>query len=391
MVLEAIRRHQLAVIETTFANLVNWTSGNHIGAVTLDISPKVNEVVSKESTGSQSIQGVYPGRYSGTWKMEAEVRAPAILGSGPPLHSILRACYGVGTTVGSVMRYTLLPGASAIPSLQLANYSANLQWYLQANGCIATKFEWEVNDDGLVMFRAEGEFADFSLLNGNPVLSADALAAATAFVLSAAEIDKIFTGNAGFRIEFSGGEDNSGAGYVASGRTRGNYNVTVTPALAAQVDAAETVLPWVPAAAYAATQHISGMSSAIIVDGTSIPCIGATLTVETGNKLTNKEATYDRPTAPYKATKRNVSGKLSMYMKPENATIFGSGLVYAARDLVIRMGVDVVGYKVEHNIPAAILKFPSDFEIGTEEAAEVNIEFTGIQDAASDDELYTDI
>ncbi|NJO18058.1 MAG: hypothetical protein HC877_20710 [Thioploca sp.] len=376
MAVEAILQGSVIVKESSQGTRVAWASTHAFGHDTLTIQPDRGYEDIKELVGSAAYQGRIRKKLSGKWSLESNVRCPSALGSGPALKEILAAAYGIETlTPATDAVYTFLTSTGTITTLQLGIFIRE-QYYLQANKAVVSKFSWDMSEDNYIKFKAEGEFADFSFIAGRPTLAQNSAAGDTTLDITPADINKIFVGNAGLLVGFSGGNDNTDAGYAITALNKATNIATIAAIAGTTVNAGEYIYGFVPPTlTYPTGEIIEGLNSSLQINTVAVNCIMASIEVDTGITLLNKEATTDRPTIPARTKRRETKGKLSFYLDNPNAHMFGAGMENDDYALIIRMGDNVSLRRVTHELPAVQIKFPNDFNLGQENVTEFQVEF----------------
>ena len=196
------------------------------------------------------------------------------------------------------------------------------------------------------------------------------------------------------RIQFSDGEDNSGAGYHVAAVDNTADIITISPGLAGAVAGDTFIQPLTPAQTLTTNNPIGGVSCGLSIGGTAVGLISFKCSMKTGIHGLSAEASA---TAPNRLSlgAREVTGEIQSYfLTSETAAedisrIVGGAWNGATLALVARAGADTTKERMKINVPSARLEV-SPVTLPEAEEATVTINFVARQSSANGDELSID-
>lgn len=365
--------------ESTFNTAIATVAGDGIPTIECKIEPDYEHHKSKEHTGSASLESEIVGYQKGKWSLSAYAR-PNAAGTAPDIGEILKAAYGIETVSGGVsVTYSLSGSSLAEPYTgQLVRHAGNY-FFEVANGCVVEEVTYEIagNDEPKISF--SGSFAQYGWCYGGTT-TATVSAAASTFTLAAADRGKIGV-NARIQI---GTDDNSGAGYLVTAYNTSTGVVTFSPVLANTQTGATTIVPYTPTPTTSGT-IIGGIDAGLTLGSDSLGFISGKVTVKTGNRLLDKEATAVRPSRAARGP-REISGEIDAYFLSENsAQKVGKAWESALQSVLLRFGSNTAGSRLKLNFANARVQV-TPVELPEAEEATCKFKFLARKSAAANDE-----
>lgn len=364
--------------EATYDTVSAFAATDAFDAVELTFEPELNyeEIVSHVGTGS--LQGEVQQNRGGKWSGSFNV-APNAAATAPDIGFLIKAAMGTETVGGSDVTYSFSDGnvfGTSLHSLQLGKY-AGTDLYEVVNGAWVEQLTVEIVGNQIPKITASGGFASYGYLYGSPTVNGVHSASDTTIDLASGGGVKV---GANALIKF-GTEDNGGAGYTVvsiSGDT-----VTITPGLAGGLSGGEAVEPVVPSQTLGGTV-LGGTDSGLTIDATSLGLVTYKLTINTGIKPLDKEASSNRSTAIFRQEMRKLEGEITAYFKDESTAYLGGAWSGTLRDIAARAG-SATGRRLTCHTDSARVGVAA-VPFTDSEVTIITLPFTPRQNAAAADE-----
>jgi hypothetical protein len=326
--------------ETAFGEVPVFAAGDGVDA-TLVLTPdqEWKPVNSKKAGGSleEEIQGVR----TGTWTYSGRMRTTAA-GTAPDCGPILDVGFGLETIVGATSVTYSIVVAGAPGTIALGRQVGDTLWEF-ASGAWVEQIVLEFGADNMIT--ASGGFKYYGHVLGAPTAEA-AIATATEIVLQAGDAGKVSEG----AIIKGGTEDNGGVGYTVSGVSDDGLTLTITPALAGPINAADAVLPIIPAHTTAGNS-VAGIANGFKVDTVAVGMITGKVTYDTGHKPLDQETQSDMAIGVFKDD-RNIVVESDAYFVDANASHVARAWSGALHALELRAGPTTDNKKWTASLPA---------------------------------------
>lgn len=364
-------------LESAFDTVSAEAATDAMDLISLEIEPTLDfsQVVSHVGTGS--LQEEVEEKRGGTWTATSYVR-PGALGVEPDIGALIEAAFGAKTIVGGTsVQYDL--SDTVCPSLQLVRYAgANL--YQIANGSWVETFETDITGADEPKLTISGGFASYGYVYVGGTVAGVEPAAETDIVMSANHAQ---LAGVNALVKF-GSEDNGGAGYRVTAVDFTTETITISPGLANPLVGGEAMAPVVVSQTLAgATQ--GGIACGLSIDATAIGLISGKMTLATGIKPLDREASSNRATGLVRVP-REVTGELETYFLTENTQYLGGSWNGTLRALIQRAGPDTAGSRMKINTPKSRIEV-TPIEIPEAEEVTTTMAFRARQNAAAADEL----
>ena len=387
-----VQAKYFAKIETTYNTNSGFAGTTAVPLINLEITPSYEFHASKERVGTASLQREVAGIKGGTWSasMYAKPNGTTVT-VAPDVGEILKAAFGDENTSGDVT-YRMHDGTNEVTtplSLQIARHAGNA-FYEVINGAWVEQVDLEIVGNAETVINVSGGFASYGWCYGGQINGTHSTSDATIQMYSNTS-ERIGVDS---RIQFSDGEDNSGAGYHVTAVDNTTDIITISPGLAGAVAGDTFIQPLTPAQTLTTNNPIGGVSCGLSIGGTAVGLISFKCSMKTGIHGLSAEASA---TAPNRLSlgAREVTGEIQSYfLTSETAAedisrIVGGAWNGATLALVARAGADTTKERMKINVPSARLEV-SPVTLPEAEEATVTINFVARQSAANGDELSVD-
>lgn len=333
-----------AKLQSTYDTIEAWAATDAFDAIEAPNTPELNYEELMSHVGTMSLQGEVEGKRGGTWSTQTYIK-PAAAGTAPDVGELLKHAIGGEAVVGGTsVTYSC---ADTTPSgIQLLRY-AGANFADQISGAWIEQLEIAFEGGGIPTFSMSGGFADHAHALGGATCNGAQASSDTSIELQTGEGRKF---KPGMYLKF-GSDDNSGAGYkvtAVSGDT-----LTITPGLAVGASDTDAVAPVVPSQTLAGSA-LGAIACGLDIDSVSVGLISATVTMETGVKGLDAEATANRSNRLIR-TSRRIAGSLRFYFLDESNVFLGDAWNGTIVDVALRIGANTAGSRCKVNMPAVRL------------------------------------
>lgn len=364
--------------ETTFDTYETFASGDSLCVTECSIEPEQDWVPRGEKCGTASHQGDVKGQRRGSWSLKFYIK-PKAAGTAPAMSPILKVGFGNETiTGGTSVAYSL---ADSNPgTIQIMRKASDSLWEM-AMGCVVEQIEIENQGGEIAMVTASGSFARYCWLYECVTDTAGYSISDTAITLGTGEGRRV---SIGALVAF-GAENNSGAGYRVTAVDIDTDTITISPGLAGNLAAsALAVTPVVPAHSDTGSP-LGGIQSSLSIDSTSIGFRMAKVTLNTGHKLLEGEATRDRAGRAGRGA-RSVTVEGEFYFLEENLSFLAAGWDGEALAFNLRIGPNTAASRMKVDLPKVRMDV---VPVPIPESDEVIYTLTGVaqQNSTAADEL----
>jgi hypothetical protein len=337
----------------------------------------------KEAVGTASLQAEAKGQRGGKWSGQFYVK-PAAAGTAPDIGDILEAAMGSVADGDTDVVYSLSDTAKI--GLQLMQQvGSNLQQV--ASGGYVEQLSIEASGASTPTITASGGYARHGWAAECVGPAAGISGGETTFTLPAAHRGALGVG----AVVKLGTQDNSGAGYTVTAYNWDTGVVTFAPALAAapggSVAADAAIVPIAPTPTVGGTV-IEAMQHSLSVAGVSLGFISASVSLNTGIKGLDKEATTDRVNRLARG-ERVVEGELQVFFldgATGNAAIAGRAWNGTTQAISLRLGPDAAGKRMTISIPKARLEVVA-WSVPGDDVVTGSLKFVARQSSAAADEM----
>lgn len=360
--------------EATFDTALAETATDAVNLIELSIEPEMNFDKTIEHTGTASLQNEIEGKRGGKWTAVSYIM-PVSVGTEPDAGPFFKAA--MGSVSGS--DYSLTDSQTSIPTLQIIKYAGD-NLYEIINGCWVEEMSIESVGGSAPKVTFSGGFASYGWCYGGATVSSGS---GTSVTLNADHGNRVGVNSL---VKFDT-EDNSGAGYRVTA-VSGDV-LTISPTLAGPVSASDAVAPVVTTQTLTGTIQ-GGISGDLTIAGTSVGVISYKMTLSTGVKGLDQEATSNRANRVVRVA-REVSGECQFYfLESEDSTeLLGRAWYDTQIALVHRIGPATAGSRLTITTPSVRFNV-SQIETPESDEAVWSGTFMARQSAAAADELSVD-
>lgn len=338
-----------AKTETTFNTWIAPAATDAIDLISLSVEPEWAHEKLQSHVGTASLQGEIQGKKSGKWTAVGYVKATTATGTAPDLGELYRAAFSTETIVGGTSVTYQFSDSQAPRSLELIEHCGD-DLMKVINGCYVEQAIIEVTGGSAPKVTFSGSFASYHYMFGTATVSGAHSASDPTIQLTDASGDE-FKLSPGVLIKF-GSNDNAGAGYLVTAIDSASL-CTISPSLVGSLTGGELVAPVTPSQTFAAGSILGGVECSLSIDSTSIGFISGKVTVNTGIKGLDKEATAASATSVALTGPRSVEGEYDVYFLDENSRFLGSAwaATTATHNVVMRLGANTAGARCKVNTP----------------------------------------
>ena len=373
-----LERKAWGLLQGTFDTFEAIAATDAFDFAELVITPTIDYQDIRSHVGTLSFQGEIEGKRGGTWSGSFYM-SPAAAGTAPDIGFLLKHALGTETDGASSVVYTLNDDAPS--GIQLVHYASDDFLETIGGGWIET-IEFLIEGGSPPMINVSGGFASYGCLYQGVTVGATEATGQTVISLTSGHARKV---RPGVYVQFPD-DDNGGAGYRVTAVDLANDTMTITPALAGSgLESGDDVTPLIPSQTLGGTE-LGGIACGLTLDSDAIGLIRASISLATGIKGLDREASTDRPNRLHRVDRR-VTGELQMYYLDESAEfaalpLHGDEVVAA----IVRAGADTAGARVKLSMPAILLK-PPTWTHPDDNASDFTCAFTARQASAAGDEL----
>jgi len=381
-----------AKAESTYNANSGFAGTDAVPLNSLEITPTYEFHPSKEQVGSASLQREIAGLKGGTWSAQFYAKPNGTTVTvAPDAGVFLKAAFGNEDTSGDVT-YRMHDGSNEVnttTSLQIARHTGNAL-YECVNGAWIEQCDIELVGNAEVVINVSGGFASYGWCYGGQMSGGHSTSDTTIQMYSGTS-ERI---GVNARIQFSDGDDNSGAGYHVTAVDNTTDIITLSPGISGNIGADTFIQPLTPAQTLTTNNPLGGVGCGLSIGGTALGLISFKVSYKTGIHGLSAEA---NATAANRLSRgaREVTGEINSYfLTSETATedisrILGGAWNGATLALIARAGADTTKERMKVNIPSARLSVAPISLPETEEAT-VNLSFVARQSATAGDELSID-
>lgn len=378
----AIAREQeiFAVKETTRGTLEKPVAGSYvIGAGFAKLNQQPSFTNSEEVRNTRDVTDRFQDRFEpGEWEIPMYPRPSGTAGTAPMASDLYECLMGVKTINGG----TSVVYSQSITKPSFSMWQKKDHTVFWARGCTVGKGDAKLETTGAVKLMLSGQCMERGWVGTDTLDGGEPISEVDIVVLDA----KKFT--AGGYVEFEKGGttyNNSDAGYLISSVNYTTETLTITPGLEIALDDTNIIRPWLPSGTVVG-DPIESRAAKAVVDSADTSVLEMEYTIEDQPEYLSDEITLTDYAEEYAETERNITGKLSLYMREDDIHYFYDGINNNVIPLKMVAG-DTAGKIMEISTPTTSINPPEVEEIDPTVA--INMEFVAIGNNGEDSATIT--